>query len=244
MEAAESLVLEFPDEVSYRNIWVESTAQWASFTAAQGKDADGKEAERKLIETLEARVKEHPKDRMARTRLAELSNKVTERLLYQEKDTAAAEQTARRASVLFAELTDEFPTEPFYREPMAWSCRFLGEIARSAGRLDEAREHYEKAATAFAKLAADDIHHRAEWYRNWEADNLIQLAEVLAASGLTEEAATTARKGVQICEALTSEFPNNQDYRERMAAAQRVLDERLAETGQRDNSTRQDQGRQ
>ena len=113
----------------------------------------------------------------------------------------------QRALELFIKLAHDHP-RPLYTEHIGWASRNLGEIARRSEKLDEARKHYESAVEAFSGVAGNQkIPQRDGWYRNWEADTLIQLAQVLGAAGHMQEAADAARRSVEICEALVTTVP-------------------------------------
>ncbi|MEX0676947.1 MAG: protein kinase [Pirellulales bacterium] len=229
-EAIESLLLEFPDHAGYWSNWTNFTFEWTWFQ--YNNHLDDKQRMRKQIDSAEAQVKDRPTDRMARTRLAILCHRLSERLLHQEGDPAGAAPQARRASVLFGELAKEFPVDTILLEHLGWSHHNLGGIARQAARLDQARDEYQAAADAWGRLAANkDLPQRDGWYRNWEADNLVQLAQVLGAGGHPQQAADAARRGLEICEPLVIEFPRNGEYRSRMLLAARFLAQWLVAAG-------------
>jgi serine/threonine protein kinase/tetratricopeptide (TPR) repeat protein len=237
MDLSEALVREFPDQLLYLETWVRCGMEWASFEISRGNNSQAEDVMRTMIETAEKQVKERPEDRELRAGTALCYHRVADRLLRQGNHKALAERLDRRALVLFTELSDEFPDDPSYRGQAGWCCRNLGRIARVAGRLEEAREHYAEAAEGFGELAADKaLPQRDGYYRNWAADSLSQLAQVLADGGHVKEAVEAARQSVDACQNLTKEYPGNTQYRQRLASALGLLAECLVATGQKDEA--------
>ena len=218
------MILQSPGQSADSHWWINATVNWASFETSRRNEPAGKEAVRKLLGTLEAQVKERPRDRMMRTRLALLGHMVAQQRIVQGRDLPEAERLCRQTSLLYGDLADEFPLEFWYREQSGFSCRNLGEIAQRDGRLELARQHFEKAVEAFAKVATNKgVPQRDGWYRAWEADSLTQLAEVLTSAGQADNAAKTISRGVETYNSLMRDYPGNADYRRKAASSVRVL---------------------
>jgi eukaryotic-like serine/threonine-protein kinase len=98
-----------------------------------------------FIATLDAQVKQHPQDPIARSILAMFCLRVAEKIPRQGDETATAERLHRRALTLFAELAREFPDQQLYLQQLARSHNLLGTLLRGVGQNEEAAVEILKA---------------------------------------------------------------------------------------------------
>jgi len=66
-----------------------------------------------------------------------------------------AEVVHREALRGFEQAARDFPTSAFFRQEEAFSHRFLAGVAKTRGRIDEAKRHYQTAIALYAALAAE-----------------------------------------------------------------------------------------
>lgn len=188
------------------------------------------------LEQASALIKEN--DKLRREKLAAAFRDAANRL--QDKPVAGQdrdllEQFLRRALALHVELANELPGDLRHFEEVGHFSRRLGWVVRDKGQTDEARQHFEKAADAFAKLAGDKIPQRDGFYRAYQVDSLWDLAQLLAA-GHAKEACVAAQRGVDVCQALLDEYPGNAQYRQKLVSMLGLLAERLEATGQNEEA--------
>jgi serine/threonine protein kinase/tetratricopeptide (TPR) repeat protein len=189
----------------------------------------------RVIMSCEATLAEQPKDRPARQKLAWTLGEAAN-MWQGPADRDLREQFLRRALALHTELANEPPGDPGHLEQTGHVFRYLGWLERDKGRLDEARQNFEKAVEVFKKLAPDAIPQRDGFYRDFEADTHLQLASVLVAGGKHEAAEKAARQAADIYETLAGQFPDHPDYPEEAADSQRTLADRLEADGRHEES--------
>ena len=195
--------------------------------ATRGDDEEN--ATRQSINDMWDRLwADRPQDRQAREQYASTSKELGDRF----QVPTTSEPFLRLALALNVELANEFPGDAGHFEQTGHLHRHLAWLERGQGRLDEARQDFEKGAEAFARLAADKIPQRDGYYRIFHADTLIHMAITQARGGHFDEAIATARRGVELCETLVSEFTGNLDYRQKLSWAVQVLAQRLVAAGQ------------
>jgi tetratricopeptide (TPR) repeat protein len=222
MELSESLVRDFPGEPAYQEVWVQATVAWMRCPATKTYDSKGMDNVSKVIDVLEAQIKEHPKDREARLYLAWAYRAVADRAL-QDGNGATVEKMGRRALALFDDLASD--SGMWFWGEMGWSCRTLAENARRDGRLDEARKHVEVAADACARLAVDKNLVRRDGQKLAFALDI--LAERVLATGGDDEVNAARQSIKNMWDKLWVDRPQDRQAREQYASTSKELGDRF-----------------
>ena len=221
---------EFPDNVLYNAELTKTKLAQLATRIATGTHAGDDEVRQTLDDWVATLLSEHPKDQQARLQLAWT---LTEAADMTQANPNLRELLLRRALTLHTELANEIASNPSHFEQVGHVYRHLGWVERSKGRLDEARQDFEKGAEVFAKLAADKSSKEDGFYRAFQADSLAQLAQVLADAGkLNPESVVAARQTLDVYEGLVADFPDNVDYRQKMFSSVRLLAQSLVAAGQ------------
>jgi serine/threonine protein kinase len=135
------------------------------------------------------------------------------RSLNQPEDSAAA---YRRAIALQERLRDDFPGEPGYRQDLANSHNWLGELLREGERsLVDAEENYRRAFALQEQLAQEhpgDPEYRRELARSHANLGLVEMDTERRA-----EAGTDYDSAVDLLEQALKERPESADYRHELA---------------------------
>jgi tetratricopeptide (TPR) repeat protein len=229
VDLCQTLTEEYPGNLQYQQKLASALGFLVERLVATGQNDEAEATRQRVAEMWESFLAENPQDRQAREQLASALAEAADK---SQANPAVREPLLRRALALHAELASEPSGNPGHLESTGHLHRHLAWLERSQGRLDEARQDFEKGAEDFAKLAADKIPQRDGYYRNFHADTLIHMAITQARGGHIDEAIATARQGVELCETLASEFTGNLDYRQKLSWAVHVLAQRLVAAGQ------------
>jgi serine/threonine protein kinase len=122
----------------------------------------------------------------------------------------------RRAIALQQRLRDEFPAEPRYRQDLANSFNWLGELLRESGRPpEEAEQNYRTALELQEQLAGD--HPDKPGFRRELARSHSNLGLVEMDTERPAEARRDYDRAVDLLEAVVQEVPTNDDFRHELA---------------------------
>jgi len=173
-------------------------------------------------------------DETARKRLADAHYRlgmIHHRLDHHEESA----NVLRRASELFAQLADDFPTVTEYRnlEPMC----FLAGVLRELNRPTESETVYRQAITLWERLVADFPN--VPEYRDGLAKTHGELGTLLGDQGRGVEAAAAYRRAMTIWAELSAADPTNLGYRRLLAAGHHNLGIMSMHEGRTDEAERE-----
>jgi tetratricopeptide (TPR) repeat protein/tRNA A-37 threonylcarbamoyl transferase component Bud32 len=141
-----------------------------------------------------------------------------------------AEQAVRGALQTFERAAHDFPDHPFFRQEQGFSRRLIGDMLSKVGRIDEADRHYRAAIDLYAALAVEApvnaFYHHEEAYTTWMLGGLLERADRL------DVAAVEYRRAILLHENAVARFPNEPEFRSRLAAIRENLDSLLVRLGE------------
>jgi serine/threonine-protein kinase len=129
----------------------------------------------------------------------------------------------------YAKLAADAPAVPEYRQELANSHHYLGNVLRDLGKRAPAEEQYRQALAIRQKLAAEFPAVPA--YRQKLAGSHNNLGMLLADPGKAPEAQKQYRNALAIEEKLAAEFPAVPEYRQYLANSHNNLGLLLADLG-------------
>ncbi len=156
----------------------------------------------------------HPDDEKARVRSAEAATRVGEiesRLGRKEESSVAF----RMAIGTYSKLSEEFPSQPAYRQALAKSYSNLGLILTQLGKLEEGAEKY-RLALKIHELLTQDLDDNSEYLLEL-AITRNKFALVLLPLGRWEEARQLCNQGLDILKRLATINPASPNYRHELA---------------------------
>lgn len=222
-ELADVGLNEFPGYAMAEDISFEAVIAWAPLAASLGEYSEVNSFVSRLTGLMKARIDKDPHSSYIRRQLGFLHHGLADALLWGRNDAAAAEAHDQIALTLFEAIP--------LPEQIGWTSKNLGEIARRADRPEEARKHFERAATEFAALADDQkIDQRGGFYRKSQFDMLSQLVQLLSNSGQADELVQVCKRQIRLSET------SNQDLKPQLAGSYMMLSYALLRSRQPEES--------
>jgi tetratricopeptide (TPR) repeat protein/serine/threonine protein kinase len=141
-----------------------------------------------------------------------------------------AEKTHREALEVFEGLVKKFPDQPYYLLEAAHTCwAHLGPLlAGQAGRVKDAEQVYRRGLAAHEKLVADFPARDPEPHRRL-ASNYDALANLLKASGRTQECIEVHRRATDFYQRHKARFSHDREFHVELANRFLELGRMLAE---------------
>jgi serine/threonine protein kinase/tetratricopeptide (TPR) repeat protein len=130
---------------------------------------------------------------------------------------------------LQAKLAAEFPAVAVYRQDLARSCNFLGNVLKNLGEHAGAEEQYRQALGLRQQLVAEFPAVAA--YRQEMAGSHNNLGFLLEELGKRTEAEEHLRQALDVQEKLAAEFPDTPAYRHQLAGSHNNLGNLLKNVG-------------
>jgi tetratricopeptide (TPR) repeat protein len=185
---------------------------------------------RESMENLEKLAADHPEVTRSRSELAFARRDSAEFLARYNDRLGERKKLHLQALAGLNELAKTFPNEPMYLEQAGHSFRYLGWIARDAGRPDDALDNFDQGVAAFQKLAAGNAS-RSGYYRRYVVNTLQQKLSILDGLRRADDAERTSRRVVELYESLVRDYPKETDLPQHAAAAVHDLAKRRAAKG-------------
>ncbi|REK18758.1 MAG: hypothetical protein DWQ37_02840, partial [Planctomycetota bacterium] len=208
IEVFEALAREYPDAVLYRIELFNATSRLLKAQLRSGREQYVADA----VQRIDAWLSLQPPEPAAREGLA-IEVRGVAQAVPQPEFRKLAEDLHRRALEMFIALSKDFPDYQGHRENIAHSLRDLGWLTRADGRTEDARDHFEQAATLFEELSAAAIPQRGGFYRDLHAGTLLELAKIPPGEHASEALDQTLSRAIGIYESLVAEFPDSEHFR-------------------------------
>jgi serine/threonine protein kinase/Flp pilus assembly protein TadD len=223
-ELAESLIDEFPNQRAYAQIWERAVGASPVFDRPMDDYSQVEEAVNKVIERFEARLKARPNP-LVRAQFAFYCENRARQFPRQGDFIALAERLQQRASVLFAEVADEFPDDRSLVLDLSKLHESEAHRLWSTGRMDEAAPHFHAAVTMLDRLASRS----PERFEDVQvfADRTIDLARIMAYGARTTDPAETCRLCRRASQMLDTRLQIDPIRRSFLAVAVRAYAEQL-----------------
>lgn len=122
-----------------------------------------------------------------------------------------------QAGKLFAQLNNESPQRPVYRQQLAYCRNFQGEVCRAAGQQADAEAAYREADSILESLSAE--HPDVPGYRQDLARTLYSLGILFRERQQMEDAERALQRAADILTELVDRDPENSAYRQHLARA-------------------------
>jgi tetratricopeptide (TPR) repeat protein len=131
--------------------------------------------------------------------------------------TQEAHDAYEKAIDHLTRLAEDYHEEPEFRQYLAQSYNWLGEVDRATERLADAKKAYESALKIQEKLVGDFPLHAG--YRKDQARSYYNLGIVLKDTNQPRQAEEAFNRAIDILRQIRSRFPDEPAYRQELARA-------------------------